>query len=72
MQSKFLGPEQDGVVVGVFWPLPSGPLSISLAATPLHDYDLMNVFHVVYKVICAPHLCDVSFLFSRVTLKTWE
>ena len=50
-QSKFLG-QQDGAVVGVFWPRPaSSPLSILNAHFQLHPYMmgifyLMDVFHV--------------------------
>ena len=44
--------------VGVLWPLPSGLVSgpCSSCHTPAADvviFYLMDVFHVVYKVICA-------------------
>ena len=62
--------EENSAVVEVSWLLPSGPASSSLnihsgfsCHTPAADmiegtwvgiFYLMDVFHVVYKVICAP------------------
>ena len=50
--------EWDGAVVGVFRPLPSGPLSAHFRPHPCNGRDRMRVvgylLNVVYKVICAP------------------
>ena len=82
-RSKFLG-EWASLrtgVVGVFWPLPtSGPLSTHTSSSSCHTpviewewlviFYLIDIFHVVYKVICVPSPISLVLHLDRPILQS--